>query len=351
MRLAAGVFFAAGLLASWLVSEVRGEPPWTRTGDCRQCHVDVGPGWLMVYDDDGVANPTGGETLKVFRTQRGKMQSLSVAVAGLPDGAGYDVVLQGVRTAGVGGGDFRWYPENADCGWAGWRQEVYTSRARAYDWPVGPETFQFDFNVRLDADYDYYEWVFAVVGVDAFDGSPFWSEERFYVHVTPPNDPPTVAITAPANDATLRPAPRDIAIVAIASDSDGTIAQVEFFQGTTWLGQDTTSPYGMTWRNVAKGDYALTARATDNGGLATTSAVIAIHVRGVPGDSDDDGDVDQTDFGHFQQCLTGPGTSLLNPACRTMDLDGDVDVDQADYGIFQGCMSGADVPADPTCVN
>ena len=36
-----------------------------------------------------------------------------------------------------------------------------------------------------------------------------------------------------------------------ASDSDGTVAKVEFFNGTTKLGQDTTAPYGFTWSGVA----------------------------------------------------------------------------------------------------
>ena len=42
-------------------------------------------------------------------------------------------------------------------------------------------------------------------------------------------------------------------LTATAGDSDGTIAQVEFFAGTTLIGTDTTSPYAVSWNNVADG--------------------------------------------------------------------------------------------------
>src|SRR5207249_2069706 len=52
------------------------------------------------------------------------------------------------------------------------------------------------------------------------------------------NVPPTITITSPA-DGTLFISPADIKIVANATDLDGTISQVEFYQGTNLL--DTTS--------------------------------------------------------------------------------------------------------------
>ena len=68
-------------------------------------------------------------------------------------------------------------------------------------------------------------------------------------------------------------------------------------------------------------------------------------------DFDLDGDVDQTDYGLFQLCLTGSGTSQTDPACESAMLDDDLDVDQDDFGLFQNCMSGPGIPADPTCAN
>jgi 3-phytase len=69
------------------------------------------------------------------------------------------------------------------------------------------------------------------------------------------NPPPTVTITAPLNEATF-PAPADITISADASDANGTVSRVEFFQGiATKLGEDTTTPYEFAWANVAAGTW------------------------------------------------------------------------------------------------
>jgi len=68
-----------------------------------------------------------------------------------------------------------------------------------------------------------------------------------------------------------------------------------------------------------------------------------------PGDFDQDKDVDQTDFGFLQACMTGAGKGPPAGGCGKADLDFDHDVDQDDFGIFQACSSGPAVQADPTC--
>lgn len=67
------------------------------------------------------------------------------------------------------------------------------------------------------------------------------------------------------------------------------------------------------------------------------------------GDFDRDGDVDQSDFGHFQACYSGTDVAQLDPACADAKLDADDDVDLDDFGIFQSCLSGTNVPANPEC--
>jgi GH18 family chitinase/chitodextrinase len=97
------------------------------------------------------------------------------------------------------------------------------------------------------------------------------------INITVGNSAPTTSITSPANNASFA-APASITISASASDSDGTIAKVEFFQGSTRLGEDTSAPYSFTWSNVAAGNYALSTKATDNSGGTATSAVINVSV-------------------------------------------------------------------------
>src|SRR5205085_1358365 len=58
------------------------------------------------------------------------------------------------------------------------------------------------------------------------------------------------------------------------------ISKVDFFAGSTLIGTDTTSPYSITWSNVAAGTYRLTAVATDDDGATTTSAARTITVSG-----------------------------------------------------------------------
>jgi len=93
--------------------------------------------------------------------------------------------------------------------------------------------------------------------------------------------PPTVAITSPTNNA-LFVAPAAVTITATAADADGSVTQVEFFNGTTPVGTMPTTPgssiYSVTLTNLAAGTYTLTARATDNLGATTTSAAVTITV-------------------------------------------------------------------------
>jgi hypothetical protein len=94
------------------------------------------------------------------------------------------------------------------------------------------------------------------------------------------NVPPAVTITSPTTGATLT-APATIELAAAASDSDGTIAKVEFLDGSAKLGEDTTSPYAFTWTDVVAGTYTLTVRATDNQG-ATATATQSLTVAAPP---------------------------------------------------------------------
>ena len=91
------------------------------------------------------------------------------------------------------------------------------------------------------------------------------------------NVAPTVNITSPGVNATFA-APASVTINATAADANGTVARVDFYNGNTLLGTDSTSPYSFTWNNVAAGNYTITAKVTDNGLLVTTSAAVAISV-------------------------------------------------------------------------
>lgn len=93
----------------------------------------------------------------------------------------------------------------------------------------------------------------------------------------PPNELPTVSLTSPA-DGSSYGEHSNIPLAATATDNDGTIARVEFYAGSTLIGSVTTPPYAMNWLDVPVGNYAVTARAVDDRGGATVSAVATVTV-------------------------------------------------------------------------
>ncbi|MGZ4972164.1 MAG: Ig-like domain-containing protein, partial [Limisphaerales bacterium] len=103
----------------------------------------------------------------------------------------------------------------------------------------------------------------------------------------PTNAPPSVHIYTPANNSSFI-APANIFIAAEATDKDGYVATVEFFENGTSLGVKTNNPasgssinpFYIYWTNVPTGAADLTALATDNKGATMLSA--AVHVTVVP---------------------------------------------------------------------
>jgi uncharacterized repeat protein (TIGR02059 family) len=91
------------------------------------------------------------------------------------------------------------------------------------------------------------------------------------------NVAPTVIISSPVTGSAFT-SPASITISADASDADGTVSQVEFYNGSTKLGTSLTAPYTFTWNNVAAGTYSLTAIATDKLNAKTTSSAISVTV-------------------------------------------------------------------------
>lgn len=84
--------------------------------------------------------------------------------------------------------------------------------------------------------------------------------------------PPQVTITAPT-DGQVVLAGSSNEITANASDSDGTVTQVEFFANNARLGVVTQAPYSVTWNATLIGANQLKAVATDNDNNTSESVV------------------------------------------------------------------------------
>ncbi|MDR3713335.1 MAG: discoidin domain-containing protein, partial [Puia sp.] len=116
---------------------------------------------------------------------------------------------------------------------------------------------------------------------------------------------PSVSLTAPADGANYTEGD-SVVLQATASDSGGTISQVQYYQGTTLLGSSTTLPYTFAWKQVPEGEYVVTAKATDIYGYSAASTPINVYVdfplpawsmtgnKGTNGDSNFLGTIDST---------------------------------------------------------
>jgi hypothetical protein len=85
-------------------------------------------------------------------------------------------------------------------------------------------------------------------------------------------------------------------------------------------------------------------------GSGTTCGAVACCPPLLP-DHDLDGDVDVSDFGWFQRCLTDDPVDPPALPCTCADLNFDGKVNHHDPPIFIDCMSGPETPADAGCMN
>ncbi|MBC7851725.1 MAG: T9SS type A sorting domain-containing protein [Chitinophagaceae bacterium] len=94
------------------------------------------------------------------------------------------------------------------------------------------------------------------------------------------NTPPAVTITSPANGSQFT-AGALIALNATASDADGVVRKVEFYNNGVKFLEDSIAPYGLTSNNeIEPGIYTITAKAFDDDGASRVSDTVRITVTG-----------------------------------------------------------------------
>lgn len=92
------------------------------------------------------------------------------------------------------------------------------------------------------------------------------------------NTPPTVTLTAPANNSTGTVGV-PITLTATAADAGGSIVSVRFqANGANIDPLDSTAPYSVAWTPASAGTFTLRAIATDNDGAQTTSATVNVTI-------------------------------------------------------------------------
>ncbi len=86
-------------------------------------------------------------------------------------------------------------------------------------------------------------------------------------------------ITSPVNNEVF-PAGSSVTLNATAF-GPAKVTNVEFFQGSVKLGEDSTAPYQYTWNNASPGSYTLTAKAVTTANETATSAPVNIVMESV----------------------------------------------------------------------
>jgi chitinase len=130
--------------------------------------------------------------------------------------------------------------------------------------------------------------------------------------------PPTVNIASPASGAAFA-CRASITIAANASDADGSVSRVEFFDGSFSIGTDTAAPYAIAWVGNSSGSHQLTAKATDNLGNATTSAPVNVTI-GSCGDPGGGGLPARVLVGYWHNFDNGSGFIRLRDVSPDWDI-------------------------------
>jgi hypothetical protein len=116
--------------------------------------------------------------------------------------------------------------------------------------------------------------------------------------------PPVISITSPTNTETV--ASLHVPLVTSATDADGTVAAVEYFEGGVLFATAMNAPFTVLRSNVAPGSYTYTAVAFDSTGLTATSApvTISVPIRLVPSGS----------MWKYVETGVSPGSGWMAPA-------------------------------------
>ncbi|SEW45181.1 Por secretion system C-terminal sorting domain-containing protein [Chitinophaga sp. YR573] len=144
--------------------------------------------------------------------------------------------------------------------------------------------------------------LFMFAGDAPVAAADFYLDNVYYTGGVSANPAPTVAIINPVKD-TLFTTPAAIAINTNATDSNGSISKVDFFNGDNYLATVTTAPFNYNWQTSVQGVATLIAKATDNQQKTTTSKPVTVFIA-APGNTAP------------QVSITSPTptTTLLKPA-------------------------------------
>jgi RHS repeat-associated protein len=227
--------------------------------------VEKGEDTSSPYGYNWVGNTTGSHTVQARAVDAMGKTGLSAVHSFLVDTA------PSVTLAEPDGGET--YNTGATVG--------FTATASDTDGTVNRVEFLVDgTEVGQDTSSPYaYGWVASATGshtVQARAVDNLGRTKTTATHAILVDTAPSVALTEP-DGGEIYADGELVHFAATASDSDGTIASVEFLIDGAQAALDSVSPYGFTW-TASTGPHTVQARATDNLGRTATTAIANVTV-------------------------------------------------------------------------
>ncbi len=137
------------------------------------------------------------------------------------------------------------------------------------------EAAPFEFNLKNAAVGNY------VIKAKVFDDQSLTAESSIVnisvISSTPINQDPSIGITQPNHNQTFTLG-QDILIRANASDPEGKVQKVEFFQGDQVISTVETAPFEFNLQGAPIGNYVIKAKVFDDQGLTAGSSLVNISV-------------------------------------------------------------------------
>ena len=191
-----------------------------------------------------------------------------------------------------------------------------------YNWEqvYGPSTINFsDSSITSPEISNLTEGVYKIK-LTVSDGTYSASDDVLVIVSETGNSTPSISITSPNEGASFEEG-TDINITTTATDLDGTITLVEFFDGTEKIGEDTSEPFSFTLTNAEVGEHQISAIATDNNSDQGTSQVVTITVNEVMSCSEISNEAQQGSFSTGYEVLFETVGSQVTISFTLLDTD------------------------------
>ena len=187
----------------------------------------------------------------------------------------------GIPVADAGGNISVLYPETTTS-LDGSESYHETSQPLSFLWSqvYGPSTIDFQDSISSTTTVSNLREGVYKINLKVSDGEYFDYDEVFIVVNETGNSLPSIKLDQPVDGSYYKDGD-DVTLKASASDLDGVVEFVKFYNNDTLIYQDDTNPFEFNYQNLSVGTYNLFAEATDDMGGKSISSTSTMYVQSV----------------------------------------------------------------------